>query len=394
MSDPSTDTIKKLGTTGVLKTILGSEITDGLEMTARKYFEKSSPKTQCVQGGPGHVIPYVPGITGSRKGSIQTCTKCYICGLPILENRKKETGMFSECEHVLPIIAAAIYLKLYSYNDKGKSSEKLQLEYKWAHNICNQVKLDYWPLYIGSVKGGGKTIRYQSKSATMGKTMGKSLRQLEYVDGTYNLQRILTEDIEPLKKPKGAATGDLMRVSEEGVQELLLKIWHTERKSTDYFKKQLVKIYGTDAHFIHCRSNHVMNIYQEIADHINSVTVGGHGLANLMTLVGLSQIDPKMYRPEQATYIENMEHNPAKVRKEGAAIMVAAETLIDLKAVDVDVPDNIEWNAQTLLSLRDSVRTLSRKYGRKSLIASRKSKSTRRRSRALKTINEEQAGYN
>ena len=96
-----------------------------------------------------------------------------------------------------------------------------------------------------------------------------------------------------------------------------------------------------------------------------------------------------------------MEQNPAKVRKEGAAIMVAAETLIDLKGIDVDVPDNIEWNAQTLLSLREPVRTSSGKYGRKSirssrksLMSGRKSKSTRRKSRALEMIREEQAGYN
>jgi hypothetical protein len=104
--------------------------------TAREWFERASTQTQC-----NNVI-----------GQFKHGTICYICGLPIKGP--------AECEHVLAVFKAAMYLHLYrtefkpifeknakdpeSLNDKEKRILKeLEMEYKWAHRCCNQVKSDH-----------------------------------------------------------------------------------------------------------------------------------------------------------------------------------------------------------------------------------------------------------
>jgi hypothetical protein len=70
-------------------------------------------------------------------------TPCWICGMPIwsLSADLPETwknGHSPECEHVLPVAQAAIFLQLY---DRVNSSSKLfELEYAWSHKTCNQTK--------------------------------------------------------------------------------------------------------------------------------------------------------------------------------------------------------------------------------------------------------------
>jgi hypothetical protein len=150
----STSNIKLARTKGVIEAVLGPEkareIFTGFGIDARSYLDKDVPNTtQCEKGGAGKVTYYNQG----TQGSLQTCTKCYICGLPILS--QKSTGMAPECEHVVPVIVAVIYLKLYS--KKGDFSDMTSLVYKWAHETCNQEKSDDWPLYIERVAGPGKS---------------------------------------------------------------------------------------------------------------------------------------------------------------------------------------------------------------------------------------------
>jgi hypothetical protein len=70
-------------------------------------------------------------------------TPCWICGMPIwsLSEALPETwknGHSPECEHILPVAQAAIFLQLY---DRVNSSSKLfELEYAWSHKTCNQTK--------------------------------------------------------------------------------------------------------------------------------------------------------------------------------------------------------------------------------------------------------------
>ena len=113
---------------------------------ARKWWERAGVPQQCE-----NVI-----------GRFDTgVTTCYICGFPITT--------IPECEHVLPVFKAAMYLHLYRddyktlfQQDKTKQNfgidikdsndnpiddslkqilkKELGLEYKWAHRCCNQIK--------------------------------------------------------------------------------------------------------------------------------------------------------------------------------------------------------------------------------------------------------------
>ena len=102
---------------------------------ARKWWERSSAVTQCEN---------TVGVFMANE------TECYICGLPIINE--------PECEHILPVYKAAMYLTLYrteykSIIDKFDAGDKLSddenriykeltMEYKWAHRCCNQKKGD------------------------------------------------------------------------------------------------------------------------------------------------------------------------------------------------------------------------------------------------------------
>lgn len=108
--------------------------------TARDWWEKASGiQMQCNNS-----------IGKFMKGE----TKCYICGFGI-----NEGDVTPECEHILPVFKASLYLTLYNddYKEimkKGKSEfssltskektiyNEIQLEYDWAHRCCNQKKSD------------------------------------------------------------------------------------------------------------------------------------------------------------------------------------------------------------------------------------------------------------
>ena len=118
---------------------------------ARKFWEPSSPTTQC-----NNVF-----ITGPFKNG----TICYICGMEINKaaaaagvaaaadntddsddsDENGKDGRNPECEHILPIGLAIIYLGLYSPSFKGSewyNKDILKYEYAWAHRTCNQIKSD------------------------------------------------------------------------------------------------------------------------------------------------------------------------------------------------------------------------------------------------------------
>lgn len=75
---------------------------------------------------------------------------CYICGIPMTKEFDDQTP---ECEHILPIYQASLLLKLYhNESEDGKRVTKKEmndydkkmynLEYKWSHACCNQIKSD------------------------------------------------------------------------------------------------------------------------------------------------------------------------------------------------------------------------------------------------------------
>jgi hypothetical protein len=120
------------------------------KLFARDWWERTSPTGQC-----GNVIgPFVPDVT-----------VCYICDIPIQSN--------AECEHILPVFSAAMYLTLYrndykvitdkvkkgiSLNpDEQKIYNELKLEYAWAHRCCNQKKSNINFLTYTSDRGKSET---------------------------------------------------------------------------------------------------------------------------------------------------------------------------------------------------------------------------------------------
>jgi hypothetical protein len=114
--------------------------------TVRKIFEQEDPEDQCN----GTI-----GEAGVRP--------CWICGMDIdpAETHPtkaqiaagKTTNPFApECEHILPIAQAAIFIDLFKRTPEGISGDRsyiYELEYDWAHSACNQTKSD--EVYVDDV---------------------------------------------------------------------------------------------------------------------------------------------------------------------------------------------------------------------------------------------------
>ena len=119
------DSLTQIGLTALAKEIFGKETVEMLKkhnFSARDIWEMSSPTTQC----------------NNTVGKIEyDKTQCWICGLTI----KKDKGFSAECEHVLPVAQAAIFISLYNpHQISDELPYNISLEYGWAHNVCNQEK--------------------------------------------------------------------------------------------------------------------------------------------------------------------------------------------------------------------------------------------------------------
>jgi len=107
---------------------------------ARDWFERADATQQCENTAPG------------KKDHLKQSDLCYICGLPLIINGKQNGPL--ECEHILPVAQACLFLDLYrsGYKEIMKSGntnltslqlqikENLAVEYNWAHECCNQIK--------------------------------------------------------------------------------------------------------------------------------------------------------------------------------------------------------------------------------------------------------------
>lgn len=95
----------------------------------RKFYETSSATTQCHN---------------TIKPEVRNVTKCWICGFVIPDTKNPEDAFYPECEHIFPIAQAIFFIGLYNSEVKGNRVfvKKLELEYGWAHRVCNQIKSD------------------------------------------------------------------------------------------------------------------------------------------------------------------------------------------------------------------------------------------------------------
>lgn len=205
----------------------------------RKCWEVSTPTTQC----------------NSIIGPFEDNTPCYICGMEIkkaIELSKENAnadyiagdGLNPECEHILPISEAIIYLGLESPQFRKNPwyiRDILKYEYAWSHRTCNQVKSDT----------------------------------------SFVVKRKNT---------------DLYVVDIIGLKTLLTKIWNTTRSDSIDFKKSLKTRYGNIESFKKARigsSNNgpVIEQFQTICDYLNSFNAPN--LVLLAGVCGISNINSK-----------------------------------------------------------------------------------------------------
>lgn len=81
-----------------------------------------------------------------KPGATIEATSCWICGMPIWFPKSElpdgdKNGHSPECEHILPIAQAALFLQLYDKSNTP-SGDVYPLEYAWSHKTCNQTKND------------------------------------------------------------------------------------------------------------------------------------------------------------------------------------------------------------------------------------------------------------
>jgi len=181
------------------------------KMDVREIWNISTNTTQC-----NNVI-----------GKNNAETECWICGLKIDDT---QPGMKPECEHILPIAQAVIYLSLYSSKKQTTPAEKmvLQMEYGWAHTVCNQDKSDICCI---------------------------------------------------------VNNGQIATVSDKNVRYILNKIYTSNRGDSTVLKGQIKALYPTKASFLAGRLEAVKERYKRIVDFLNPTS--GENRFKLTILAGL-----------------------------------------------------------------------------------------------------------
>jgi hypothetical protein len=140
-----TDLVKQVTDESTLNCLKGK-----FKNKIRKFFERSTPPTQCYN---------TVGRFEAGK------SKCWICGFVIPkiddvnendEDEDEETSahpLKPECEHVFPVAQALCFTGLFesqllsqlkdeSPNTAAAYVSGIQVEYQWAHRVCNQIKND------------------------------------------------------------------------------------------------------------------------------------------------------------------------------------------------------------------------------------------------------------
>jgi hypothetical protein len=167
------------GFTDVVRGIIGKKGTQILITSAgsiRKVFEWTNAKTQCAA-----VLKLVDGTSMSAE-RVPDGTPCWICSLPMTdrdknvergdrENNEPATGL--QCEHKLAVGLAVLFTGLYDTNlaralRSVQYIEKLQDEYAWSHELCNQVKGE--TPYVQDT-GVGERIALEARLTTINKDL-------------------------------------------------------------------------------------------------------------------------------------------------------------------------------------------------------------------------------
>jgi hypothetical protein len=204
--------------------------------TTRAIYELSTPTTQCG------------AVTKIRNPD---GTLCYICGMKINQNdieydakgRSVNKGLTAECEHLLSIAQAIIFLGLYwakaPKNDLfSPDMSVLKLEYAWAHRTCNQIKSD-------------RTFILYNNS------------------------------------------NERFDVNFPAIQKLLNDIYTNKRSDSLNFNIILKDTYTTKKSFIDSRTPYVAYKFQLICDYLNSFNA-----PQLLTLIGATKVMEGQLHPD------------------------------------------------------------------------------------------------
>lgn len=118
---------------------------------------------------------------------------CYLCGQRLMKRTDLKMQyshpLYPECEHILPVTSARWYLTLYMHKrqktppKRGASAEEIQiyqyekksldLEYAWAHRICNQTKSN--DLFLTEQRDGTVVTNTDAIQATLTAIQKKAL---------------------------------------------------------------------------------------------------------------------------------------------------------------------------------------------------------------------------
>jgi hypothetical protein len=242
--------------------------TSGID-TTRAIYELSSPTTQCGV------------ITGIRNPN---GTPCYICGMNInsadVKNVGKKLinqGLTAECEHILSIAQAIIFLGLYWAKAPAghlfvQDPDILKLEYAWAHRTCNQIKSDM------------SLIRFDTTSTTYQPNI-------------------------------------------DNIQGLLQNIFKNKRADSEQFNLELHRVFGHGQaglrNFLSQRIVYVSLKIQAITDYLNSF-----GAPQLLTLVGAAKVLEGPLAPEARTLLNTNESE--KYNTGGFKMITNVAGLIDM----------------------------------------------------------------
>jgi hypothetical protein len=184
----------------------------------RETLEHILPDAQC-----NAIIG--PIIYDTKKGKSLhkfEATKCWICGLTLI----KDEGAKPECEHILPIAEAAMFLELYQ---KKEITKLMGEEYQWSHRICNREKLAMFPLSV-----------YDDKFV----------------------------------------------IDDAPIKEVLKKIFNSHMPNADSLRKRILEKYRSKENFIKVRTDGMKLVYKRIID---AITNQGKG-ARLTLLAAASRV--------------------------------------------------------------------------------------------------------
>jgi hypothetical protein len=206
----------------------------------RKFFERSTPPTQCYN------------TVGRFEAGKSTC---WICGFVIPkiddadendEDEDEDTTtkhpLKPECEHVFPVAQALCFTGLFEsqllsqLKDESRSTADayvagIQVEYQWAHRVCNQIKNDTH--FISITTGSGNQMAYTVDTAKIQKLLtdiitttkwgipgqpsgGQVLRQLIGIDKGTDQQKNAWLN-ECIRQINGRATLILDKVKNMGI---------------------------------------------------------------------------------------------------------------------------------------------------------------------------------